>query len=162
MKSDQLKRDIDVIRNIGSNRGKPSLPNVGPLDEQSRSNIFKSLEPMDVVRYGHHSKPVTPNSAVLIKETNRDLRTREPHVIMIDLDINKKNSRVQPNQLIKDVKPATYLSPQIDMNGGQSRKELFIIQGSKSNSIQHQSNKVSGGNNAVGASVFVPHTRMAY
>ena len=59
IKSDQLKRDIDVIRNIGSNRGKPPMPSVAPLEKQSRSNIFKSLEPMET-RGGTHSKPITP------------------------------------------------------------------------------------------------------
>ena len=82
-----LQRDIDIIRKLSSHQRNQS--DLTSIEVEANANIFKSLEPVE----RHHS--LAPKTALTAE------KLREPHVIMIDLGMNKQ----------KDVKQAQFGSP---------------------------------------------------
>mmetsp|Transcript_20111 Transcript_20111/g.27175 ORF Transcript_20111/g.27175 Transcript_20111/m.27175 type:complete len:114 (+) Transcript_20111:1945-2286(+) len=75
-----LERDIEIIRKLNSvNRIQSDLSSVEQTPESN--NIFKSLDPNEHLRH----KSLAPNTAFTAQ------KVREPHVIMIDLDVNHRN-----------------------------------------------------------------------
>ena len=72
-----LARDIEIIRKLGSNHGRMQS-DLASIENQQDSNIFKSLEPLE------RHKSLAPKTALTAE------KVREPHVIMIDLDVNRQ------------------------------------------------------------------------